>query len=185
MRRRVLQRVHEGPPGQRDSRPDQPLKPGDKVLATNVKTGKTSAEPVTAVLVHHDTDLYDLTVATGARISVIHTTSNHLFWDQTIGRWVKAAAFLRGDNFRSPTGAIATAAGSYWPNVASGWMWDLTVPRDHDFYVTAGATALLVHNCPVGPDEGANPAENPDLGSLMAARQIRQPGMTGSNAYGT
>ena len=41
------------------------LKPGEKVLATNTKTGKTSAETVTAVLVHHDTDLYDLTVRTG------------------------------------------------------------------------------------------------------------------------
>ena len=36
--------------------PISQLKPGDKVLATNTKTGKTQAEPVTAVLVHHDTD---------------------------------------------------------------------------------------------------------------------------------
>jgi hypothetical protein len=33
------------------------LKPGDMVLAISTKTGKTSAEPVTAVLLHHD--LYD------------------------------------------------------------------------------------------------------------------------------
>jgi len=33
------------------------LKPGDMVLATNVKTRKTQAETVAAVLVHHDTDL--------------------------------------------------------------------------------------------------------------------------------
>src|ERR1019366_6972906 len=41
------------------------LKPGDKVLATNTRTGKTKAEPVAAVLVHHDTDLYDLEVRVG------------------------------------------------------------------------------------------------------------------------
>jgi hypothetical protein len=27
-------------------------------------------------------------------------------------------------------------------------MWDLTVTRAHDFYVRAGANAILVHNCP-------------------------------------
>jgi hypothetical protein len=31
------------------------LKDGQKVLATNVKTGQTSPETVIAVLVHHDT----------------------------------------------------------------------------------------------------------------------------------
>jgi hypothetical protein len=34
--------------------------------ANSTKTGKTSSETVTAVLVHHDTDLYDLKVKTGA-----------------------------------------------------------------------------------------------------------------------
>jgi len=65
---------------------------GDKVLATNTKTGKTQAEPVTAVLVHHDTDLYDLTIRTARGTAVIHTTRNHLFWDPSGHRWVKAAA---------------------------------------------------------------------------------------------
>ena len=57
------------------------LKPGEKVLATNARTGKTQAEAVTAVLVHHDTDLYDLTIRSGGRTEVIHTTTTHLFWD--------------------------------------------------------------------------------------------------------
>lgn len=48
--------------------PISQLKPDDEVLATNVKTGKTSAEPVRAMLVHHDTDRYkmwDLSVPAG------------------------------------------------------------------------------------------------------------------------
>lgn len=53
------------------------LVPGDKVLATNTKTGKTTPETVTAVLVHHDTDLYDLNVKTSHGTAVIHTTSSH------------------------------------------------------------------------------------------------------------
>jgi hypothetical protein len=31
------------------------LRPGEKALATNTRTGKTRAEPVAAVLVHHGT----------------------------------------------------------------------------------------------------------------------------------
>ncbi len=46
-----------------------------------MKTGKNQAETVTAVLLHHDTDLYNLTIKTAYGIEVIHTTSNHLFWD--------------------------------------------------------------------------------------------------------
>ena len=26
-------------------------------------------------------------------------------------------------------------------------MWDLTVTSDHDFYIQAAATTILVHNC--------------------------------------
>jgi len=34
------------------------------------------------------------------------------------------------------------------PAAHDGWMWDLTVPGngDHDFYVVAGSTPVLVHN---------------------------------------
>jgi hypothetical protein len=61
--------------------PISKLTPGDEVLATNVRTGKTSPEPVTAVLLHHDTDRYDLTVKTAHGTAVIDTTSSHLFWN--------------------------------------------------------------------------------------------------------
>jgi len=60
--------------------PISQLKVGEKVLATSTKTGKTQPEAVAAVLVHHDTDLYDLKVEDRGKTSVIDTTSNHLFW---------------------------------------------------------------------------------------------------------
>jgi len=108
--------------------PISQLKAGDKVLATNVKTGKTSAEPVAAVLVHHDTDRYDLTIRTGSGTAVIQTTSRHLFWDATSDRWVKAVALGNGDNLRTPGEATATVSGGRAPKVTAGWMWDLSVP---------------------------------------------------------
>jgi len=131
--------------------PISSLVPGEKVLATNVKTGKTQAEPVAAVLVHHDTDLYDLKVRASARTAVIQTTSSHLFWDQTSGRWVKAAALKYGTGLRAPAGDTATVLGGYTPKTTTGWMWDLSVPgnNDHGFYIDVIDTAVLVHNCTI------------------------------------
>jgi len=123
------------------------LKPGDKVLATSTKTGRTRAEPVAAVLVHHDTNRYDLKVKTAHGTAVIHTTSTHLFWDPGVKRWVKAASLAQGAKLWAPGGTMATVLGGYGPRVRTGWMWDLTVAGDHDFYIQAAFSAVLVHNC--------------------------------------
>jgi RHS repeat-associated protein len=123
------------------------LKPGDKVLATNTKTGKTQAEPVTAVLINHDTDLYDLQVKSVQGTAVIATTSRHLFWDQTAQRWATAASLRQGDALRTSDGSTAIVMGGRIPAVSAGDMWDLTITRDHDFYIATDAAAILVHNC--------------------------------------
>jgi len=128
--------------------PISALKPGDKVLATNVKTGKTQPETVAAVLVHHDTDLYNLKVKTGHRTTVIHTTANHLFWDTYLHQWIAAAKLKKGEQLKTADGTLATAAGGYTPRITTGWMWDLTIPTDHDFYIDTELASVLVHNCP-------------------------------------
>jgi hypothetical protein len=135
--------------------PISQLKPGDKVLATNTKTGKTQPEAVTAVLVHHDTDLYDLMIRDHGNTAVIDTTTSHLFWVPGTGghggRWVKAGALKYGTHLRAPGGSgTAVVAGGWIPAQRDGWMWDLTVPGggDHDFYIDTFAAAILVHNCP-------------------------------------
>jgi hypothetical protein len=133
--------------------PISQLKVGEKVLATNTKTGKTSPEPVTAVLVHDDTDLYDLTVQTAHGNAVIQTTSSHLFWNTTSHRWVKAADLIHGNHLRSNDHVTASVLGGKVPADASGWMWDLTVTSDHDFYIDTVVGSVLVHNCPI-PGEG-------------------------------
>ena len=105
------------------------LKPSDKVLATNVKTGKTQPEPVTAVLVHHEKTLdhYDLRVRTAHGTAVV-TLATHLFWDADIHRSVKAAALKYGADLRAPGGhgSITVLNGSIPVNRA-GWMVDLAV----------------------------------------------------------
>jgi hypothetical protein len=89
------------------------LKPGDKVLATNTKTGKTQAESVAAVLLHHDTDRYDLKIKTAHGSAVIQTTSRHLFWDQTTRRWTEATALRHGSHLSTASGMSATVLGGY------------------------------------------------------------------------
>jgi RHS repeat-associated protein len=134
------------------SKPLSQLKPGDKVLATSTQTGRTRAETVGAVLVNHDTDLYDLKIKAGNKTAVIHTTTNHPFWIPGAGsssRWIKARELRYGTHLRTPSGGAAVVMGGWKPKLTSGWMWDLTILGDHDFYVQAAGTAILVHNCPV------------------------------------
>jgi hypothetical protein len=123
------------------------LHKGDEVIATNTKTGKTTAQTVAAVLVHHDTNRYDLRVQTAQGTAVVQTTSSHLFWDADSHRWIKAAALRYGTHLRTPGSGTATALSGWTPRDSSGWMWDLTIPGDHDFYIQAGTANVLVHNC--------------------------------------
>jgi hypothetical protein len=85
--------------------PIDTLKPGDKVLATNTKTGKTTAQTVTAVLLEHDNDLYNLTINTAhGHTATIHTTARHPFWNPDTRQWIKADALRQGDQLRTPDG---------------------------------------------------------------------------------
>lgn len=129
------------------------LKAGDKVIATDTKTGKTSAQTVTAVLVNHDTDLYDLKVKTAEGTAIIHTTRSHLFYDLSQHRWVTTSHLRRGDRLGAPSGRTrVTAVGGYTPANHDGWMWDLSVPggNDHNFYIDTIAAPILVHSCDIG-----------------------------------
>ena len=143
--------------------PISQLKAGDKVKAVDTTTGKAQVKTVQAVLVHYDTDLYDLTVKTARGTEAIDTTSNHLFWDPARHRWVKAASLRVGERLLTANGTPATADGGHAPASHNGWMWDLTIQDDHDFYVVPAQVQsadsegtynvvssdepVLVHNC--------------------------------------
>ena len=127
------------------------LKPGVMIDALRIGSDKTTATVVGAVLVHFDKNRYNVVVSVGAKRqtrAVIATTSNHLFWDQTAKRWTMAADLRKGDRLSSSDGTRVSVAGGHWSRSRSGWLWDLNVPGDHDFYVGAASTAVLVHNAP-------------------------------------
>ena len=106
---------------------------------------------MTAQHINYDNDLTDVTVlrggpGTGTVTSVIHTTAHHMFWNQTLGAWTYAAHLRPGHQLRTPDGAGVTVAEV---RVLSGEqaMYDLTVDTIHTYYVLAGTTPVLVHNC--------------------------------------
>jgi hypothetical protein len=50
-----------------------------------------------------------------------------------------------------------TVKDGYAPKIHSGWMWDLTVTADHDFYIDIPAAPILVHNARIIQANGGVP----------------------------
>ncbi|GAA0913514.1 type IV secretion protein Rhs [Virgisporangium aurantiacum] len=123
------------------------LKPGDTVLATDPVTGRTAARRVVQVHVNDDVDLVDLRVreADGS-IETIHTTDNHPFWLAARGAWVDGGHLRPGDVLSGPGGGTAEVV-DVSAYRSEKLMFDLTVDDIHTYYVVAGDTPVLVHNC--------------------------------------
>jgi hypothetical protein len=101
------------------------------------------------VVVRRSILLADVTVKdtkTG-KASVLHTTWHHPFWNAGTRRWTDAAGLKTGDKLRSPDGETTrtVAAVKVWTGLK--WMQHLTVNDTHTYYVIAGNTPILVHNC--------------------------------------
>lgn len=119
---------------------------GDKVIATDPKTGKRGPRSVTAELLHRDNDLVDLEVSgPDGKAVTIRTTSHHPFWDDTAHSWVEAGRLTPGHTLRAADDSQVTLRGVRTrPGVAG--MYNLTVADLHTYYVLAGKTPVLVHN---------------------------------------
>jgi hypothetical protein len=87
--------------------PISQLKVGEMVLATNTKTGKTQPEAVTAVLVHHDTDLYDL--KSGLVPRLLSSTRPAPICSGYRAPWVAAGGPRRVLSSTAPTCPLQTA----------------------------------------------------------------------------
>ncbi|MET0491636.1 MAG: SpvB/TcaC N-terminal domain-containing protein [Actinoplanes sp.] len=154
------------------------LRPGDKVMATDPVTGKTSARKILLTHENVDTDLIDLTVTDAAgHTRVIHTTLHHPFWDEARQAWVEAGDLRPGKHLYAPGGPIlkVTATRSF---TTTRLMFDLTVADVHTYYVFAGQTPVLVHNCGEAqvhwdPDmQHAQITVTPNGGKAMTTEQV-------------
>lgn len=116
-----------------------------------------NAEPGGANQVHRvdevhktttDTDFVDVVVATAASGGggTVTGTANHPYYDATVGGFVDAGALRDGDRLQSGSGGQATVRGVH-PHLGPIVTYDLTIDGLHTYYVLAGSTPVLVHNC--------------------------------------
>lgn len=125
------------------------IKTGDKVEAADPDSGKHKGpRTVTATHVNHDYDLIDLRVRLGdGSTAVLHTTSKHPFWDDTVHAWTPAGRLTPGHALNTATDQhVHVVAVTDRPGDRD--MYNLTVAQVHTYYVLAGRTPVLVHNCP-------------------------------------
>ena len=116
------------------------VKVGDRVIATNPRTGARHTRRVTHLWVHRDT-LVDLRIDG----ETLTTTEDHPFWNATDHAWQDAQHLDPGDQVLTADGELryiqGLVSGTEHPDTA----YNLTVQHTHTYHV--GHHATLVHNC--------------------------------------
>ncbi|MDN3357330.1 polymorphic toxin-type HINT domain-containing protein [Actinomadura sp. DC4] len=127
------------------------VKVGDKVLSTDPETGKTQGRPVLATITGTGTKhLVQITVTThhhkSKKSGVVIATDNHPFWTERPGQWTQAGELKPGMWLRASAGThVQITAIKTWTQHQT--VHNLTVNGVHTYYVKAGVTSVLVHNC--------------------------------------
>ncbi|WP_344496141.1 polymorphic toxin-type HINT domain-containing protein [Nonomuraea monospora] len=162
------------------------IKIGDEVIAADPVTGRTSAEPVTALIegqglkrlvkITVDTDVGD-----GAATKTITATDNHPFWVPAMQQWVDAGRLQPGMWLQTAAGTyVQVAAVEAWAAVER--VYNLTVDDLHTYHVVAGGASVLVHNvdpdcndlppfAPKGPTSGRGKAADGTTYNIKSGRQ--------------
>jgi hypothetical protein len=144
------------------TKPISQVEVGDQVSDSVPGDAATQSHPVQAVITTTtDHDFVDVTVkpsklgqplaAVALAAAILTTTYHHPFYDITQSAFVEAVDLKPGDQVQTLNGDTATVADvhAYHQQAAT---YDLTVNGLHTYYVTAGGTPLLVHNCGDDPD---------------------------------
>ncbi|MWA07608.1 hypothetical protein F8568_046330 [Actinomadura sp. LD22] len=149
------------------------LKAGDKVQATDPETGETTAEPVLGTITSKgDKNLVQITIdpqdrrpvwsttqktkkpgsllrnAKNSKGGVIIATDTHPFWvGGDLNTWINATDLQPGMWLRTSAGTyVQVTATKHWTTHHQS-VHNLTIANLHTYYVEAGATQVLVHNC--------------------------------------
>ncbi|MFI9101835.1 polymorphic toxin-type HINT domain-containing protein [Streptomyces fildesensis] len=132
------------------TKPIQFITAGDQVLATDPVTKDTRTEKVTNTIVTDaDKDFTRVTAHTeSGATATITATAHHPYWDDKSKRWINAADLTPGAELRTPDGSILTVT-KVETTRETHRTYNLTVANLHTYYVLAGATPVLVHNCDV------------------------------------
>ncbi|MFE3267107.1 polymorphic toxin-type HINT domain-containing protein [Streptomyces sp. NPDC059215] len=168
-------------------KPIKDIKAGDTVRATNPKTGESQARTVEKLITtKHDKDFATIAVLDGRKSSKIVATTTHPFWVKSKKQWIDAGHLKAGMRLQSAAGVgVAITSVKIWHQ--QHLTHDLTVNVAHTYYVLAGTTPVLVHNCgssnggkygdlqPAGPGKEINhiPANSSSPLSMYSGPSIR------------
>ncbi|MFE7779237.1 polymorphic toxin-type HINT domain-containing protein [Streptomyces sp. NPDC057445] len=163
---------------------------GDVVLTTDAETGETvEKKVVSTITTEDDKDFTEVTILAEGQLSSIVATDTHPFWVPELKRWIKAGDLQVGQWLRTSAGTHVqiTAVSHYTKRQRTH---DLTIDDVHAYYVLAGATPVLVHNCgggvaPNGQPCACNGSTNPsnlDLIQAIATRAEAKVGGSGAVA---
>ncbi|MFE7526349.1 ricin-type beta-trefoil lectin domain protein [Kitasatospora sp. NPDC057542] len=138
------------------ARPIGEIQPGDAVTATDPQTGESSSEAVTAKIIgHDDTQFTELTLSapgqktTPQATETLVSTAHHPYWDETTKTWTNAQDLQAGHQLYSPGHGLVVLLATHTYTTAPQTAHNLTVANLHTYYVLAGATPVLVHNCDI------------------------------------
>ncbi|MGI5518426.1 LamG-like jellyroll fold domain-containing protein [Streptomyces sp. CA-106131] len=123
------------------------IKTGDYVLTAAPGEKKKEKHRVDRVITTHtDHEFVDVTLATKSGPKTIHTTKHHQFYDATTNTWTQAYNLKAHDRLQNAAGGTTEilTTSSY---TATQTTYDLTIDGLHTYYVEAGNTPVLVHNC--------------------------------------
>lgn len=140
------------------AKPIEDVKAGDKVKATDPKTGETRVETVTAeikgeglkrlVKVVIDTD-----GERGSKTAEVTATDGHPFWVPELDKWIDATDLQPGQWLHTGSGnQVQITTVRRWTS-SGATVHNLTVGNTHTYYVVAGAAPVLVHNCGEADDD--------------------------------
>ncbi|MFG2999081.1 SpvB/TcaC N-terminal domain-containing protein [Streptomyces sp. NPDC048340] len=121
---------------------------GDQVIATDPQTGESGPRTVTRLITGYgEKSLVEIAVANpdGSAGKVV-ATDGHPFWIPALGRWVDAGKITPGTLLQTGSGTyVQVTAVRAWTEVER--VHNLTVDDIHTYYVLAGNSSVLVHNC--------------------------------------
>ena len=142
------------------------VKTGDKVKATDPKTGETRVETVTAEITGKGLKnlvriTIDLDGKHGSKSAKITATDGHPFWVPALKEWIRATDLRAGQTLRTSAGTyVQLSAIERW-TARKAAVHNLTVSDLHTYYVLAGAAPVLVHNCGSGDSPAPSMANKP------------------------
>ncbi|RAS61089.1 intein [Lentzea atacamensis] len=148
-------------------KPIKDVKPGDRVIATDPTTGKTSIKVVTDQRVHEsERELYEISVLTLKGVGKITATDAHPFRVSSLREWKHAEDLKPGYRFTTADNRPATVLGTRSFSKVQ-LVYNLTVDGTHTYYVGAAgrgqsaAADVLVHNCGDGETGTEGDAASP------------------------